>query len=107
MYSGLDGCDSIILPKIIPSAKVIFNRFPILFKDKDELKRVRKRLLKEGIEVKQLYPQTLYEHCPELGNPDKFPNAHYFAESHLTLPVHQGVEDRDLFKMIETIKQKG
>ena len=104
LIKGLSGKEGIILPYIPAHTRPAFNRFPILCKELRQRDQVKKALWKAGIESSLMYLEPLH-HLFELGyKKEEFPNAVYFAEHLLTLPVHPLVNDRDLNRMIDIIR---
>ncbi|MFH1641136.1 MAG: DegT/DnrJ/EryC1/StrS family aminotransferase [Candidatus Omnitrophota bacterium] len=103
LIEGLKDIEGILLPKIPKDCRPAFNRLPIVFRDSEKRQEAQKRLCKAGIESSRMYYKPLH-HAFELGyGRDKFPNAVYFAEHLLTLPVHPLVKEKDLTKTIETL----
>lgn len=99
----LKGLKSITLPAMQKESRIVFNRMPILFKDGQTALKVQKALWKAGIETSRMYFQPLH-HMFNLGYMhDEFPNACYFAERVLTLPIHPSVTEEDLLKMADVI----
>jgi dTDP-4-amino-4,6-dideoxygalactose transaminase len=104
LLNGLKGLDAVLLPKISPDTRPAFNRLPIVFKDLGQRESVKKELWRAGIETCLLYPKPLH-HKFELGyEREAFPNATYIATHSWTFPVHQGVGDGDIDRMIEIIR---
>ncbi|MBN1527373.1 MAG: DegT/DnrJ/EryC1/StrS family aminotransferase [Candidatus Omnitrophica bacterium] len=94
---------SVTLPATGKDSRTVFNRMPILFKDGQTVEKVRKALRRAGIESSRMYFQPLH-HMFNLGYMhDEFPNACYFAERVLTLPIHPSVTEEDLLKMADVI----
>ncbi|MFA5118429.1 MAG: DegT/DnrJ/EryC1/StrS family aminotransferase [Candidatus Omnitrophota bacterium] len=105
IIESLQASKGIILPRIAPDARAVFNRLPVVFKDINKVEEVRKRLWKAGIEASRMYLRPLH-HMFELGyQPAAFPHACYLAAHLLTLPVHPDVPDHLLLKMIYIIDE--
>ncbi|MBI5873352.1 MAG: DegT/DnrJ/EryC1/StrS family aminotransferase [Candidatus Omnitrophica bacterium] len=105
LLEALGGAEGLILPKIAPGITPMFNRMPVVIKDKDKVEKVLKALEDEGIECSRFYFKPLH-HLFDLGyNKDEFPNAVYLAERLLTLPVHPFVGKRDIEKMVTIIRE--
>ncbi|MEW6009201.1 MAG: aminotransferase class V-fold PLP-dependent enzyme [Candidatus Omnitrophota bacterium] len=101
-YGFLKKREEIVLPKIFNSSKPAYNRFPILFKDNKLKERIKKELLKQGIDSSEMYERPLHL-IFDLGYEEgDFPNAEYFASHLLTLPTHPLVDEYTLntFKKI-------
>jgi len=104
LIEALKGTDSLILPAISADSEPAFNRLPIVFKDLAKLSQVEFALRKAGIEANRMYQKPLH-HIFDLGYKlEDFPNACYFAEHLLTVPVHPLVSEKDIDKMAEIIK---
>lgn len=104
LLHALENIEGITLPQINEDEYAAFNRLPILFKDLNKKEMAKKRLWKNGIETSRMYLKSLH-YMFNLGyKKADFPNAVYFAEHLLTLPVHPLVKEEDLLKMIKIIK---
>ncbi|MCM8770471.1 MAG: DegT/DnrJ/EryC1/StrS family aminotransferase [Candidatus Omnitrophica bacterium] len=105
IMEALKDIDSLILPNISVDSTPAFNRLPIVFKDLKKLEKVERSLRQIGIETSRMYYMPLH-HLFDLGyKKDDFPNACYFAQHLLTVPVHPLVTEKDLGKIIEVIKK--
>lgn len=105
LIDSLKSFDELILPNIENNSQLAFNRLPVVFKDLRKLKLVEMKLWNAGIETSRMYLKPLH-YMFDLGyRQDDFPNATYFAEHLLTLPTHPLVTQKDLDKMVETIKK--
>ncbi|MBI5326771.1 MAG: DegT/DnrJ/EryC1/StrS family aminotransferase [Deltaproteobacteria bacterium] len=107
MYDALNGYDWIILPKIVPGSKPVFNHLPVVFKDASRFQKVMKSLWQRGIDTARMYMRPIH-HIYDLGygcNPDPFPNATYVAERLLTLPSHPYMTDADVEKIIDAFRK--
>lgn len=105
LLAGLKECRDIVLPWGNPGEEPVLNRFPVIFTDLAEKKRVKETLLKAGIETSEFYLKPLH-HIFDLGyKRDEFPNAVYLAEHLLTLPVHPLVGEKDIKTMVRVIKE--
>ena len=101
LIGGLKDREDIIVPEISEGTEPAFNRLPIVFKDLEKRGKVEKDLWKAGIETSRMYFKPLH-HVFELGyKKEDFPNAVYFAERLLTLPVHPLVDEKTIIKMID------
>ena len=99
----LKNLKSITLPAMGRDSRIVFNRMPVLFREPAITQKVQKALWKSGIESSRMYLQPLH-HMFNLGYMhDEFPNACYFAERVLTLPIHPSVTEEDLLKMADVI----
>ncbi|MFA6216178.1 MAG: DegT/DnrJ/EryC1/StrS family aminotransferase [Candidatus Omnitrophota bacterium] len=103
IIEALQESKGIIVPHIASDARPVFNRLPVVFKDINKVEEVRKRLWRAGIEASRMYLMPLH-HMFELGyESSAFPHASYLAARLLTLPVHPGVPEDLLLKMIYII----
>lgn len=106
LINGLADIEEIILPDICKDARHAFNRLPVVFKNWDAMKKVKRALWKAGIDTSLMYLKPIH-HIFDLGYKDKdFPNANYFANRMLTLPVHPLVRQEDLNKMINVFRKR-
>ena len=81
------------------------NRFPLIVKDLELKKKLEEHLPKKGIEVSDMYNKTM-PYVYNMGyNKENLPNADYFSDHILTLPVHPLVKEKDLIYMINEIKK--
>jgi dTDP-4-amino-4,6-dideoxygalactose transaminase len=53
-----------------------------------------------------MYSQPLHRMFNLGYGKEEFPNANYFTEHLLVLPVHPGVKQEDLMKMIKVIRER-
>ncbi len=105
ILEALKGSDRFIIPKIEPNLTPVFNRLPVLIRDASLVDKMIAALARRGIEASRFYFKPLH-HLFDLGyHPQEFPNAVYFAERLVTLPVHPLLEPRDLDVMIETMRE--
>lgn len=103
LIEGLKDIDGITLPKIAENTEPAFNRLPIVFKNPALREKTEKALWRAGIETSRMYLKPLH-HIFDLGyKKSDFPNATYFAERLLTLPVHPMVDEKVIKKMIGCI----
>jgi len=105
LLNGLKGIPGIRLPRFDAKDRPVFNRFPVVFEDLGRLSRVEKELWKQGIESSRMYAKPLH-HMFDLGyKPEEFPEACFFAQHLLTLPVHPQCSQKQLERMMEVIKR--
>lgn len=104
LAGALKSTEGVATPAIAQGVDPVFCRFPVLIKDKTKVEPLLRRILAEGIECSRLYLKPLH-HIFDLGYAHhEFPNAVYFAERLLTLPVHPYVEKRDIETMVGVIE---
>jgi dTDP-4-amino-4,6-dideoxygalactose transaminase len=106
LINALKDLKEIILPKILNDSRPVFNRLPVIFKDLRRRQEVKKRLWRQGIETSDMYSQPLHRMFNLGYGKEEFPNANYFTEHLLVLPVHPGVKQEDLMKMIKVIRER-
>ena len=105
LLEGLKDVPGIVVPKISPQTRPVFNRLPIICEDVAVLERIQKRLWRKGVDSSRMYLKPLH-HKFALGYSDKdFPNAVYLAEHLLTLPVYPSLTEKDLERIIDTIRE--
>lgn len=105
LINGLKDIERIILPSIQKHAYPVFNRLPVVFKDSSQRLIAQEKLWKCGVETSPMYSKPLH-HMFDLGyKKEDFPNANYFAERVLALPVHQAVKQDTLSRIIDVIRQ--
>jgi len=94
----------IIVPQIPINSEPAFNRLPVVFENIKRKEEIEEKLLAAGIETSRMYLKPLH-HIFDLGyKSENFPIAVHFAEHLLTLPVHPSIEEEDLNRMVEIIK---
>jgi len=104
VMKGLADIKDITIPHIRKEARCAFNRLPVVFKSQDLMIKVEKALWKTGIDTSRMYLKPIH-HIFGLGyKAEDFPNANYFAQRVLTLPVHPLVEQEDLDKIIDVFR---
>ncbi|MDD2689991.1 MAG: DegT/DnrJ/EryC1/StrS family aminotransferase [Candidatus Omnitrophica bacterium] len=95
----------VIVPTIPESSYFVFPRLPILFEDPQKVEKTERRLWMKGIESSRMYLRSLHQMFDLGYAKEDFPNANYFAQRLLTLPVHPSVGISDLERIIEVIKE--
>lgn len=105
LINGLSGIKGIMVPVISKDIRPAFNRLPVLFKNLDLREKAEKALFRAGIDTSRMYLKPIH-HIFNLGyKKEDFPNAIYFAERVLTLPVHPYLRGQDINKIISIIKE--
>lgn len=105
LINALKAVKGIILPEIPLGSRPIFNRLPVVFRDLNKRKEAAKKLWEAGIETSRLYLRPLH-HIFDLGyKKEDFPNANYFAQRMLTLPVHPLIRQKDIDKIISVFRK--
>jgi len=104
LIQGLSGAKGIVLPRWAPEVHPVFNRLPIVLEGAGCVEKIIGELDRCGVEASRLYGRPLH-HIFDLGYaPSAFPQAVYFAERLLTLPVHPLVEEHDIETMIRVVR---
>lgn len=96
LYEKLKDCSHILIPEIIDGADPVFNHFPVVFLNENDLKRAQSRLWEKGIDTARMYMRPNH-HIYDLGYPsDAFPDSILIAKGLITLPSHPYMNQRDL-----------
>ncbi|NQS98475.1 MAG: DegT/DnrJ/EryC1/StrS family aminotransferase [candidate division Zixibacteria bacterium] len=96
LYEKLKDCGHILIPEIIDGADPVFNHFPVVFLNENDLKRAQSRLWEKGIDTARMYMRPNH-HIYDLGYPsDAFPDSILIAKGLITLPSHPYMNQRDL-----------
>jgi len=112
LYSQLQHLAHLTLPKIETNAQVIYNQFPLVFKDEKLRDIIFQDLNDQGIEATTLYPRPIHriDHPSyDLGYDaahDPFPNATHLSQRLLLLPIHPFINKSHLLKMVAIISAK-
>lgn len=103
LFEGLKDVDGIILPIEREGCSHVFHQYTIRAEKRDELAAfLREREIGSGIHYPiPIHTQPLYR---ELGYKDSLPVSETAAEEVISLPVHPGVSEADLDKIIAAIK---
>ena len=78
----------------------VFHQYTILCNQRDELKE---HLSQKGVGSGIYYPTLLYNYAPMSEFEADCPNAKRLTELSLSLPVHPGLSDSDVSKVIDTV----
>ncbi len=78
----------------------VFHQYTILCNQRDELKEY---LSQKGVGSGIYYPTLLYNYAPMSEFEADCPNAKRLTELSLSLPVHPGLSDSDVSKVIDTV----
>jgi len=84
-------------------------RLPLIFNHPEIRNTVKDTLKKRGLGVGSLYSKTLPTHFTEkdlLSPGENFPGAEYICSHLLTLPIHEFILDKDMYEIINVIKEK-
>lgn len=104
LIDGLKDISGVVLPEIPKDTQPAFNRMPVVFDDLKAREKAETDLWKKGIETSRMYDKPLH-HMFDLGyKKTDLPNAVYFAEHLLTLPVHPLLTESDLDTIAATVR---
>jgi dTDP-4-amino-4,6-dideoxygalactose transaminase len=78
----------------------VFHQYTILCNQRDELKE---HLSQKGVDSGIYYPTLLYNYAPMSEFEADCPNAKRLTELSLSLPVHPGLSDSDVSKVIDSV----
>lgn len=99
--------DYIQLQKRNPDATQSYSYFPVVFRDENEMKRVREELLKENIAARQYFKPSL-DTLPFVKS-KVMKNSRDIASRILVIPMHSNVEpivSKIIIKTLEEIREK-
>jgi dTDP-4-amino-4,6-dideoxygalactose transaminase len=103
IINKLRALDGMMLPEISEGFRPAFNRLPVVFKDLERRAFAEARLSEAGVEASRMYLRPLH-HMFDLGyGVFEFPNACYFAERLITLPVYPKLSRKDLDRIVRGI----
>jgi len=106
LTEGLKNVEGITTPTVIPHNKHVFHQYTIkVEKDRD---KILKYLMANGVGAAVYYPKPLHlhPHFAKLGYKEgDFPIAERIAQQILSLPVHPGLTDEDIQKIIKAVKE--
>jgi perosamine synthetase len=104
LISALKDISGIRVPVVNENTYAAFNRLPILCTDVNKINLIEKRLWENGIETSRMYIKPLHRMFDLGYTKDAFPNANYFAEHLLVLPVYPSIQEKYLLMMVEVIR---
>lgn len=106
MINKMKDNNKLMLPKLPDNMFPAYNRMPILVKQWGIREEIRKKLTNTGIETSFMYERPIHKIYDLNYNIDKnvFPNATYFAEHLLTVPVHYIVNDKIMNIICDSFK---
>jgi dTDP-4-amino-4,6-dideoxygalactose transaminase len=110
LSEGLQGIDGLVLPIEDPGAVHVFHQYTVRVTEEARLGRdeLAGRLEAEGVGCGVYYPRPVYDYpCfrrdPRVGDPIT-PNAERAAAQVLSLPVHPGLTEGDLGRVVDAIR---
>ncbi len=104
LRNSLKSVPGIRLAEVKPGIYPVYNRFPILLENEQALEKKQKQLWQAGFESSRMYLAPLHKMFRLGYLPQDFPNANYFAEHVLTLPVYPALKEKDLARMIKILR---
>jgi perosamine synthetase len=109
LRSGIDGIEGIEIPRAVPGAHPVYQRFPLLTRDAAHRAGLLARLRAVGIAASASYPTAVGD-IPGIARhlaPDQepCPGAREIATRILTLPTHPRVQPGDVERMVAAIRQ--
>ena len=106
LINGLKDIDGIIIPRLPDGWRVVFNQFPLLVEDEKRRDIVFENIIKTGVEATKLYDKPIHRIYNNLTNGnDPFPNATYMSKRLILIPTHPYIEEKDMDKVIKSIKE--
>lgn len=102
---GLGGIDGLIIPVINPRSEHVYHQYTLRTKPEDR-EMLMNFLGKNGISSRVYYPTPLpLQPAYRTGDVSgRFPVAEELSKTVLSIPVHPGLSDEDVSRVIETIK---
>jgi len=100
--------DYVQFQKRNPDATQSYSYFPVVFKNEDEMKRVREELLKENIAARQYFKPSL-DTLPYVKSNKIMRNSRDIASRILVIPMHSNVEptvSKIIINTLEKIRDK-
>lgn len=105
VIKGLHGISGLILPDIGENQRPVFNRLPVVFKNKGLRERAESAMKDAGFETSHMYRKPLH-HIFDLGyGPDLFGNSVFAAENLLTLPAHPLLDADSRSRMVDVLRR--
>jgi perosamine synthetase len=111
LSSGLDGIEGLVTPAEAPGRSHVFHQFTIRVTTEARLTRdeLRRELRVRNIDSAVYYPRPVFDYdCfaadPRVGRPET-PRAHQVAGEVLSLPVHPGLGQAEIGRIVEAIRQ--
>ena len=108
LRSGIDGVEGIEIPRAVPGANPVYQRFPMLTRDARHRTNLLARLRAAGIAASVSYPAAVSD-IPGIARylaPDQepCPGARSIAARIITLPAHPGVAPHDVERMVTAVR---
>ena len=100
--------DFVQLQKQNPDSTQSYSYFPIVFRNENEMNRVRQSLLEHGIAARQYFKPSL-DTLPFVEHREVMKNSRDISSRILVIPMHSGVEptvSRVIIKTLEDIREK-
>jgi perosamine synthetase len=108
LRSGIDGVESIEIPRAVPGADPVYQRFPMLTRDTRHRTDLLARLRAAGIAASASYPAAVSD-IPGIArylasDQEPCPGARSIAARIITLPAHPGVTPEDVERMVTAVR---
>jgi perosamine synthetase len=108
LRSGIDGTEGIEIPRAVPGAHPVYQRFPMLTRDRAHRAALLARLRAAGVAASASYPAAVGD-IPGIGrhlasDQEACPGARSIAARILTLPTHPGVAPGDVERMVAAVR---
>ncbi len=109
LRSGIDGVEGIEIPRAVPGANPVYQRFPMLTRDTRHRTNLLARLRAAGIAASVSYP-TAVSDIPGIArhlarDQEPCPGARSIAARIITLPAHPGVAPHDVERMVTAVRE--
>ncbi|MDA3793522.1 MAG: aminotransferase class I/II-fold pyridoxal phosphate-dependent enzyme [Elusimicrobia bacterium] len=103
IYEIFKGNKNFMVPLLEKDKYVVFNRVPLIVKDKNKRENLRASLMKAGIETNYLYKKPVFDYYDIKVDISKYKNAIYLAEHVITLPSNVFLKSRSIEKIKKCI----
>jgi len=104
LFNRLKYLPGLRLAEIKPDIYPVYNRFPVLFETEENLEKKQNKLWRAGFESSRMYLSPLHKMFRLGYLPQDFPQANYFAQHLLTLPVYPALGEKELSRMIKILQ---
>lgn len=102
-YLNLKNLNELLFPQIDFNDKNIFLEFPIVIKNKTQKENLVNYLKKNKLDIKNYYYKNCVNEEIYSDNKSSCLNSQKFSENILMLPVHEKINNKDQFKIINKI----
>lgn len=107
LTEGLSGLNGVRIPNIPSDGKPVFMMYPLIFQQRDRMRRVYKQMRRRGYGCSRMYKSSLNIILGDdfTNREDRFPQTEEMAQGLLTLPCHPYVSLDVIRKVVETVIQ--